>query len=102
MQKIRFQGMYGYSTMSGQQNGICAHFQNSSPFLVYVHCRNHRLALCFAPIIPRYPNMVKFDSLLLNLFLILKNRNVKTNIFMEVQEAYSLPKLKLIKAVVIR
>ena len=77
-------------------------FKISSPFSVYVHCRNHRLALCFAHIIPRYPNMVKFDSLLLNFFLVLKNSNNKTNVFMEVQEAYGLPKLKLIKAVYTR
>ena len=77
-------------------------FKISSPFSVYVHCRNHRLALCFAHIIPRYPNMVKFDSLLLNLSLVLKNSNNKTNAFMEVQEVYGLPKLKLIKAVYTR
>lgn len=44
--------------------------------------------------------MVKFYNLLLNLFLILKNSNNKANVFMEVQEACGLPKLKLIKAVV--
>ena len=29
MQKICFPGMDGCSTMSGQQNGICADFQNN-------------------------------------------------------------------------
>ena len=89
--------MDGCSTMSDQQNGVCAYFLNSSLFSVYVHCRNHSLPKCFAHIIPRYLNMVKFHSLLLNPFLILRNSNAKTNIVMEVQEVYRLPKLKLIK-----
>ena len=97
MQKFRFQRMDGCSTMSDQQNGVCAYFLNSSLFWVYVYCRNHSLPYCFAHIIPRYLNMVKFHSLLLNSFLILRNSNVKTNIVVEVQEVYSLPELKLIK-----
>ena len=94
IQKICFHGIDGCSAMSGQQNGVSALFQNSFPFSVHGHCRNHRLALCFTRIIPRCLNMVKSDSLLLNLVLILKNSNVKTNIFMEVQEVYGIPKLK--------
>ena len=44
----------------------------------------------------------EFDSLLLNLFLMMKNSAVKTNIFEETQKAYGLMPLKLAKAVVTR
>ena len=99
---VRFSGMDGCSTMSGLYNGVRAYFENSSGHLVYIHCRNHRLALCFAHLIPQYEDFIKFDSLLLNLFLIMKHSNVKSAIFEEVQGAYGLKSLKLIKAVVTR
>ena len=51
-------------------------------------------------LIPKYEDFVKFDSLLLNLFLLLKNSNVKSNILEEVQNAYGLKMLKLIKTVI--
>ena len=99
---VRFAGMDGCTTMSGIYNGVRSHFEKSSGHLVYIHCRNHRLALCFAHLIPKYEDFKTFDSLLLNLFLLLKHSNVKTAIFEEVQEAYGMKSLKLVKAVVTR
>ena len=46
-----------------------------------------------------FDDFVKFDSLLLNLYLLLKNSTVKSNIYEEVENAYGLKSLKLIKAV---
>ena len=69
-------------------------FEQYSGHLVFIHSQNHRLALCFTHL--------KFDSLLLNLYLLLKNSTVKSNIFEEVQNAYGLKSLKLIKAMTIR
>ena len=94
--------MDGCSTMSGAYNGVCSYFEQSCGHLVYIHCRNHRLALCFAHLLPRYEEFKEFDALLLNLYLIMKHSNVKTAIFEEVQEAYDLKSLKLIKGVVTR
>ena len=51
---------------------------------------------------PKCQDFEKCDSLLLNLFLLLKNSNVKSNIFEEVQNVYGLKTLKLIKAVITR
>ena len=59
-------------------------------------------ALSFTHLIPKYDDFVKFDSLLLNLYLLLKNSTVKSNIFEEVPNAYGLKLLKLIKAVTTR
>ena len=69
---------------------------------MYIHCQNHRLALCFAHLIPKFPDFENFDSLLLNLYLFMKNGSVKQSIFEEIQQAYKLPSLKLIKAAVTR
>ena len=94
--------MDGCSTMAGEYNGVKLHLEKATSHFHYIHCRNHRLALCFAHLIPRYSDFQKFDSLLLNLFQLLKNSSVKQSIFNEVQNAYGLKSLKLIKAAVTR
>ena len=99
---VRFSGMNGCSTMARIYHGVRSHVEQCSGHLVYIHCRNHRLALFFTHVIPKYDNFVKFDSLLLNLYLLLKNSTVKSNIFEEVPNAYGLKLLKLIKAVTTR
>ena len=100
--KTRFAGMDGCSTMSGSDGGVKVFFEEASGHCVYVHCRNHRLALCFAHLIPRYDILQEFDSLLLNLFLMMKHSAVKSSIFEEVQTAYGVLPLKLIKGTVTR
>ena len=90
-------GMDGCSTMAGDQNGVKVHFGKSTS-----HSRNHRLALCFAHLIPKFDEFKGFDSLLLNLYQLLMNSSVKQSIFEEVQAAYGLQSLKLVKAAVTR
>ena len=68
----------------------------------FAHYQNHCLTLCSAHLIPRIEEFQKFDSLLLNLNLLLKNSNVKQSIFKEVESAYGLQSLKLIKEAVTR
>ena len=96
---VRFSGMNGCSTKVKIYHSVQSDFEQCSGHLVYIHCSNYRLELCFTHLIPKYDNFVKFDSLLLNLYLLLKNSTVKSNIFEEVQNAYGLKSLKLIKAV---
>ena len=98
---VHFSDMVECSTKSRIYNGV-RYFEKSSEHLVYIYCRNHRLALCFIHLIPKYEDFVKFDSLLLNLFLLLKNSRVKSTIFEGVQTVYGLTSLKLIKAAVTR
>ena len=69
-------------------------FEQYSGHLVFIHSQNHRLALCFTHL--------KFDSLLLNLYLLLKNSTVTSNIFKEIPNACGLKLLKLMKAVTTR
>ena len=61
---------------------------------------SHRLVLCFAHLIPQFKEFENFDGLLLNLYLLLKNSNVKQSLFEEVQQTYNLSSFKLIKAAV--
>ena len=98
----RFAGMDGCSTMAGEHAGVKELLAAATFHFVYIHCRNHRLALCFAHLIPQFSEFENFDSVLLSLYLLLKNSSVKQLIFEEVQQAYDLPSLKLIKAAVTR
>ena len=82
--RIRFGGMNGCSTMSGEQHGVKTFFKKITSHFTYINCRNRCLALCFAHIIPQYPDFKKLDSLLLNLYLLIKSSTVKQAIFDEV------------------
>ena len=97
IQWIKFTGMDGCSAMSGEQNGMKAHFQNFITHFNYIHCRNYHLAWCFTHLIPQFDEFKNFDSLLLNLYLLLKNSSMKQSIFNEVQSACGLDFRKLIK-----
>ena len=91
--------MDGCTVMAREHNGLKSRIGKVVPHFIYLHCRNHRLALCFAHLIPQFKQFENFDGLLLNLYLLLKNSNVKQSIFdEEVQRAYNLSSLKLIKA----
>ena len=102
IKRTRFAGMDGCSTMAGEHAGLKQLLAAATYHFVYIHCQNHRLALCFAHLIPKFPDFENFDSLLLNLYLLMKNSSVKQSIFEEIQQAYELPSLKLIKAAVTR
>ena len=88
---IGFSALDGCSTMSRILHGIQSYFDKSSGDLKYIYCN---LELCFTYLITKYDEFVKFHSLLLNLFLLLKNSRIKLNIFEEDQNAYGLKSLK--------
>ena len=102
IKRTRFAGMDGCSTMAGEHAGLKQLLAAATYHFVYIHCRNHQLALCFAHLIPKFLDFENFDSLLLNLYLLMKNSSVKQSIFEEIQQAYELPSLKLVKAAVTR
>ena len=88
--------------MSGEHNGVRALFEDATPHFAYIHCHNHCPALCFAHLLPQFEDFEKFDGLLLNHYLLLKHSSIKQSIFEEVQNAYKLCALKLVKAAVTR
>ena len=94
----KFVGMDGCTVMAREHNGLKSRIREIVPHFIYLHC--HRLVLCFAHLIPEFKEFENFDGLLLNLYLLLKNSNVKQSMFEEVQQAYNLSSLRLIKAAV--
>ena len=49
---VRFSGMDDCSIMAGIYHDVRSYFEQCSGHLVYIHYRNHRLALCFTHLIP--------------------------------------------------
>ena len=98
----RSASMDGCFTMAGEHAGVKQLLAAATYHFVYIHCRNHQLSLCFAHLIPKFPDFKNFYSLLLNLYLLMKYSSVRQSIFEEIQQAYKLPSLKLIKAGVTR
>ena len=88
--------------MSGNHSGVKCSFQESAPRFTYIHCRNYRLAFCFAHLILPNNNFKNFDAFPLNLYLLSKNISVKQATFEEVQNAYLLTSIILKKATVTR
>ena len=92
--------MDGCSTMARDHNGVKVILTNqlhtSHLFTVEIIA----LRFCFVYLLPKFDEFKGFDSLLLNLYLLLKNNSVKQSIFDKVQAAYSLQSLKLVKAAV--
>lgn len=91
--KVRFVVVDGCTMMSGQNTGARALLEEVAPFLVYVHCWNHKVGLCFARLILKYEDYAKFVSLPLNVFFMFKNSTVKLSIFDEVQGGLCLEKV---------
>ena len=75
MKKVWFSGMDNCLTVAGIYNGVRAYSEKVCGFLIYIHCRNHQLALCFTHLVPKYEDFVKFDILLglLNEYLNITN-----------------------------
>ena len=73
LKKIKFAGMDGCSTMEGDHNGLKVYFDKSTLHFKFIHCGNHRLAHCFAHLVPKFDKFTLFDSLLINFYQFLKN-----------------------------
>ena len=57
---VTFSGMGGCSTVAGIYHGVQSYFEQCSGGLLYIHCRNHRLALCFTHVIPKYDDFITY------------------------------------------
>ena len=69
---------------------------------MYVNCRCHRLALCFRHLIDQFSWLTKLDKLLLGLWRSFHYSALNRSILTEIQKAYGMKALHLIKAVVAR
>lgn len=77
LKKIKFAGMDGCSTMEGDHNGLKVYFDKSTSHFTFIH----RLAHCFAHLIPKFDEFKGFDSLLINSYQFLKK--VSSNQYMK-------------------
>ena len=61
LKRTRFAGMDGCIVIAGENNGLKSRIGEVAPCFIYLHCRNHCLALCFAHLIPQFKEFENFD-----------------------------------------
>ena len=101
-QKTRFCCLDGTNSMSGEISGLQRRIRHISPHSMYVNCRCHRLALCFKHLIDQFSWLAKLDKLLLGLWKSFHYSTLNWSIITEIQKAYGMKALHLVKAVVTR
>ena len=88
--------------MSGEISGPQRRIRHISPHSMYVNCRCHILALCFKHLIDRFSWLAKLGKLLLVLWKSFHYSALNRLILTEIQRAYGMKALQLVKAVVTR
>ena len=88
--------------MSGKHTGLQRKFQHFAPFSIYVNCRCHRLAFCSKHLFELFPWLELLDKLLLGLWKGFYYSGKNRHVLKELQEAYGLNALNLVKAAVTR
>ena len=89
--------------MSGTKTGLQQRFQGEAPYLMYVNCRCHRLALCFAHLRKReFPWLQKTNHLLLGHGKMLYYSSKNCHILAELQMVYGVKTLRMVKAATTR
>ena len=63
--QLRFHGLDGTNTMSGEISGLQRRLKHKVPHSKYVNCRNHRLSLVFVHLMPKFKNLSQVDANLL-------------------------------------
>ena len=62
---IRSYGLDGTNAMRGERKELQRLTRHTSPLSLYINCRNHRLALCLAHLLPKYDTLTRLDTLLI-------------------------------------
>ena len=102
IKKTRFSCFDGTNSMSGIHNGVQRRVRNYAPHAIYINCRCHRLALCFKHLMDTFPWLLSVDSLLLGLWKTFHFSSKNRFILREIQQAYGMKSLKIVKAAVTR
>ena len=88
--------------MSGERTGLQRRIRRLAPFSIYVNYRFHWLALCFKHLLELFPWLELLDKLLLGLQRGFYYSGKNHHTLKELQEAYDLKALNLVKATVTR
>ena len=94
---MRFYGLDGTNSMSGEITGLQRRLRYLSPDMKYINCRNHRLALMFMHLLKEFKGLQDVDQLLLNLWKMFKHSSVKFSVFEKAEESEGLAPLKILK-----
>ena len=98
---IRFSGLDDKNTMNEERNGLQRLVRHTSHSL-YINCRNHRLALCFVHLLPKYDALTRFDTLLILIWKTFHFSTVKQNVSENAQVEHDMKPTKIIKVAVTR
>ncbi|WAR12553.1 hypothetical protein MAR_026733 [Mya arenaria] len=83
--------------MSGENKGLQRRIRHHMSYQLYINCRNHKLALCVKHMMAHFPLLENVDSLLLSLLKMFHYSPKKYEMFKDVQAAYGMKNLKLIR-----
>ncbi|XP_033751309.1 uncharacterized protein LOC117335439 [Pecten maximus] len=100
--QMRFIALDGRNTMSGVQTGLQRRVRHQNPFVVYVNCRNHRLALCMAHLIKRFPLLQDVDGVLISLWKMFEFSPQKMAVFKHIQAVYGKTPMAITRAAATR
>ena len=78
------------------------YYSQSRTTQIYINCRCHRLAYCFKHLFEEFPWLQSIDSLLLGLWKTFHFSSKNRFILHEIQKAYGMKSLNVIKAAVTR
>ena len=96
----RLDGMSGW--MSGVHNGVQRRIRNYAPHSIYINCCCHGLALCYKHLMDAFLWLSSIDGLLLGLWKTFHFSNKNRFILREIQQAYGMKSLNVVKAAVTR
>jgi len=102
IKELRFHGLDGTNAMSGEITGLQRRLRHKAPHSKYINCRNHRLALVFVHLMPKFKFLSEVDACLLAVWKAMKYSSVKAAVFGARQAAEGLAIVKLLKAAVTR
>ena len=86
IKQMRFNGMDGTTTMSGERSGLQRRFRHEVPHTKYINCRDHKLALVFVHLLPNFKALQNVDSVLLSSWKMMKYSTGRNAVFGEAQE----------------
>ena len=79
--QIRFNGFDGTNTKSREICGLQLRFCHLVPHSKYINCRNHRLALVFVHLLPKYKTLLDVDAIRISVWKLMKYFTVKVPMF---------------------
>ena len=97
-QKLAGFGSNGANVMTGRHTGVSTRLKQIVPGLISLHCAAHKLALAASETASEISAANHFRSLVNGLFHYLHQSPARSSRFLEVQQAFHLPELKLKEA----